>query len=150
MSRLTAEYTVISNAHSRARKAQREITKLDVQKAKKYGTWSQDGAHVDRRTGFRRWRVDHATAHGFHLVCFFSSDRKEFVTAWWADGDGAPAPAPPVPAAAAASGVPAAAYAARGAETHLVVVVDASGSMGAPWKHQVCVLPPRTRNTSKR
>ncbi len=56
-SRATAEFTVLSSRHGRARRQLRNISKRDLQAAIKYG--KRQPAHPDRRTGKPRWKFVH-------------------------------------------------------------------------------------------
>lgn len=67
----TEGISVISNDHSRQRKAERAVTKKDVQRAKKDGTWSAAGGG--------RWRCDYDG-----LVVIFAPDKRAVVTNYWA------------------------------------------------------------------
>lgn len=66
----TEGVSVISNDHSRQRKAERAVTKKDVQRAKKDGTWSAaEGG---------RWRCEYDG-----LVVIFAPDKRMVVTNYW-------------------------------------------------------------------
>lgn len=56
-SRATADFTVLSSRHGRARRKLRNISKRDLKAAIKYG--KREPAHPDRRTGKPRWKFVH-------------------------------------------------------------------------------------------
>ena len=53
-SRATAEMTLLSSAHGRARRELRSISKHDLQAAVKHG--KKEPNYIDRRTGEQRWK----------------------------------------------------------------------------------------------
>jgi hypothetical protein len=121
----TSLVTVLSSAHGRQRRAEREIHKRDLQAAVKYGV--REPAGVCKRTGAPRWKYTFA-----HVVFITDETSRLEITSWPLPGCGFDVPLVAVDAATAAAHARAhAAVRARSSmwTSHTVIVVDQSGSM---------------------
>ncbi len=110
LSLATADVSLVSHAHGRARREERGITRAELQAAVKHGR--KERAHAGR-DGAQRWRFTH---NG--VVYITDATCRHEITSWrLADAAGGEETAPPSTRAAA------------GGESHTVLVVDVSGSM---------------------
>lgn len=121
----TSLVTILSSAHGRQRRAEREIHKRDLQAAVKYGVKEPNG--VCRIFGTPRWKYTFAG-----VVFITDASSRQEITSWPLPGCGFDAPLVEISAAAAAEHACAhAAVRARSGSwtSHTVFVVDQSGSM---------------------
>ena len=104
----TSEFTLVSHAHGRERRAERGIQRRELQAAIKHG--EKVAANPGRR-GEKRWRFTHQG-----VVYITDETMRHEITSWRLDGGAVPPPqrwaGPPLAA-------------------HYVVIVDHSGSMNA-------------------
>ena len=105
LTRSTADVTVLSGSHGRARRAERSIEKVELQAAIKYGR--KEPANPGRR-GDRRWRYEH---NG--VVYITDETSRHEITSWRLDD----------------ASINLAVGAAAEGGAHAVLVVDHSGSM---------------------
>ncbi|KAG2493615.1 hypothetical protein HYH03_008132 [Edaphochlamys debaryana] len=116
----TSAITVVSHAHGRSRRAERDISKRDLQTAIKYGTRERANPGRD---GKPRWRF---TYQG--VVYITDESCRHEITSWKLSDHPEGPPRAPAPEPFSAHG---AGYGGGGAPAgmHVIVVVDASGSM---------------------
>ncbi|CAE8653365.1 unnamed protein product [Polarella glacialis] len=120
----TSLVTVLSSAHGRQRRLERNIGKRDLQAAIKYGT--REPGHPCPRTGERRWRYTFAD-----VVYVTDEEGRKEITSWPAPGCGIDVEKVLITPEMRANHKEALGSIAKKANwtSHTVVVVDQSGSM---------------------
>ena len=104
----TSEFTLVSHAHGRERRAERGIQRRELQAAIKHG--EKVAANPGRR-GEKRWRFTHQG-----VVYITDETMRHEITSWRLDGGAVPPPQR---------------WAGQPFAAHYVVIVDHSGSMNA-------------------